>query len=131
MARRPAAFSASKYSVFRYRPASPKDRSHVVYEAWDTWAERNGILDKHGNPSKSKVDLLIKRHVLAATVKKFPTVHRINRETGFPIIQMRSRTVVTEKCAEQENWTPEDWYEQWNILWRKSQKYKAKGKRKK
>jgi hypothetical protein len=131
VSRRPAAFSAGKYSLFRYHPAQPQDRSAINWEAWDTWAKRNGILDKHGNPSYSKVKMLIKHHVLAATQKKFPTFHRINNETGEPIFRDQSRIVVTERCIEQMEWTPEDWFYQWRGLWGRSQGNKARGKRKK
>lgn len=127
------AFAATKYSVLALRPAAPPaERSYDAWYHWDGWARKMGILDKHGNPSLSKVKMLIKHHRIAATKSKCGyTFHRYDPITGEPIFRRVSRIVVTERCIEQEDWTPEDWQAEYKFLFGRSQANKAKGKRRK
>jgi hypothetical protein len=132
MKRRTArAFAATKFSVLALRPASPQGRSAINWYTWDDFAKKNGLLNKRGEPSLSKVKMLIKHHVLSATKSKcLPTFHRINNQTGEQIFRNQSRIVVTERTLDQLEWTPEDWYYQWRGLFGRSQSGKAKHKRK-
>jgi hypothetical protein len=109
--RRPAAFSAGKFSLYRYRPSQPA-YENAKWEKWKPWAQRNGILDKHGNPSYKKWLLLVKRHELSA-------------------MQFKNRIWTAPRFEEQLDWTPEDWQALYKVLFSKSQANKARGKRKK
>lgn len=124
------AFAVTPYSTLALRPAAPLGRSSIDWYAWDDWAKKNGILDKHGEPSLSKVKMLIKHHYLSATISKcIRTFHTYHHITNKPIYRKISRIVVTERFPEQIEWKPEDWQELYKSLFSKSQGNKARGKR--
>jgi hypothetical protein len=123
------AFAATRYSIISARPASVQDRSAITWMAWDNWAKKNSILGKNGKPSRSKVETLVKCHILSATKSKcIPTFHSIQH--GKAIYRNMSRFVVTERFIEQIEWKPEEWQAMSDLLYSKSQSTKAKKKRK-
>lgn len=126
------AFAATQYSILSKRPASPQGRSAIDWMAWDDWAKKNGILGKNGQPSRSKVETLVKHHILSATKSKdIRTLHSYHPITGKAIYRRISRNIVTERWIEQMEWKPEEWQAMSDLLYRKSQSTKAKKKRKK
>lgn len=133
MSRIGTANNATRYSVLALRPAAWTGEGEPKWEHWNIWAKRNGILDKHGEPSLSKVKMLIKHHCLASTVRKtcIPrTFHRYD-PTGNPIYRYQSRIVVYARFPEQLEWTPEQWQDEYSAIFGRSQSYKAKNKRNK
>lgn len=130
--RRPiGAFSASRYSVLALHPAAP-DRSYTQWKAWDDFGREMGLLGKNGEPSRSKVMLLIKHHCLAATKSKcIRTFHAVHPVTGKKIFRRISRIVVTPRFTEQLAWGPAEWQDCHDGLFCRSQSWKAKHSRKK
>lgn len=126
------AFNVTRYSVLALRPAAPVGRSDIDWYAWDDWAKKMELFDKHGKPSLSKVKMLIKHHILSATVSKcILTFHSYHPLTKEPIYRQQSRIVVTERCPEQIEWSKEDWQDIYRGLFARSQGNKARGKRRK
>lgn len=126
------AYNVTPYSILAFHPAAPIGRSYIEWYAWDDWARKMELLDKHGEPSLSKIKMLVKHHVLSATVSKcILTFHSYHPLTGEPIYRQQSRIVVTARCPEQEDWDKETWQELYRGLFGRSQANKAKGKRRK
>jgi len=125
------AFNPTRYSVFSLRPAAWTGEGEAQWEHWDKWAMRNGILDKHGQPSLKKVKYLIRHHCLAATVRKTcipSTFHSYHPITNKPIYRNQTRIVVYARFPDQLSWTPEQWQECYRVLFSRSQSWKRKGK---
>lgn len=135
---RARAFAATRYSVLALRPARPVRPSGVtVWEPWDSWAKRNGILGRNGKPSLSKVKMLIKHHCLGATLSKCPETfsgqwrYFPGDDEPMPIFRNMTRIVVAPRFSEQMEWEPWQWQAEYEALFRTSQANKAKGKRRK
>ena len=123
------AYASTRYSVLSLHPAAP-DRSATEWMAWDDWSKKMGLLNKHGEPSRSKVMLLIRHHCLSATKSKcIRTFHGIHPVTGKKIYRRISRIVVTPRCSDQLEWGPNEWQELHYGLFCRSQSGKAKHKR--
>lgn len=124
------AFAATRYSVLALRPARPAESFCNGGYHWDAWARKVGLLDKHGEPSLSKVKMLIKHHVLAATISRdIATFHSYHPITNKPIFRKQARIIVKERCLEQKDWDAERWKAEYQALFSRSQANKAKGKR--
>lgn len=123
-------YRATRYSVLALRPASP-DRDYTQWLHWKVWAKQMVIVDKHGNPSLSKVKMLIKHKCLSAKLTNcLPTFHSNHPYTGKKIFRRILAIVVTPRRSDQIKWKAEDWQSQYRFLFSRSQSWKAKHKRK-
>lgn len=133
---RARAFAATRYSVLALRPAKPiRPSGDPVWEPWDSWAKRNGILGKNGKPSLSKTKMLIKHHCLSATLSKcaktFSGQFRYfpGKDMPTPIFRRMTRIVVAPRFPEQMEWEPWQWRIEYEGLFRRSQGNKSRGRR--
>lgn len=133
---RSRAYRATRYSLLALRPAKPIRPSGVtVWEHWDTWAERNGILGKNGKPSLSKVKMLVKHKVLAATLSKCGQTfsgrfaYYPGDDISDPVFRRMTRIVVAPRCPDQLDWEPWRWQAEYQALFSRAQGNKAKGRR--
>lgn len=127
-----SAYNAGRYSIFtRFPPKPVREDGVTQWYAWDDFASWVGLVDKHGNPSRSKIYYLVQHNCLSATQTKcLPTVCGFD-DAGFPRLRFMSRTVVTPRFPEQLEWEPPQWQEAYQALFSRCQSRKGRKSRRK